>query len=349
MISVGIVGGTGYTGVELLRLLLRHPDVQVSVLTSRTEAGKRVDDMFPSLRGYTDLQFSDLDMNVLKHCDVVFFATPHGVAMKHAAELVAANTKVIDLAADFRLQNLQQFEKWYGLEHSCPDILTESVYGLTELNREKIKQAKVVGNPGCYPTTVQLGLAPLFKSGQELVKPASIIIDAKSGVSGAGRKASLGMIYSENADNFKAYGVAGHRHHPEIVEALENISGQSGVFDQILFIPHLVPMIRGMFSTIYVDLTEQGQNTDLHSLYEIFYADEQFVDVMPSNSSPETRSVRGANQLRIALYKPQPTKLVILVVQDNLVKGAAGQAVQNMNLMFGCAENAGLTGIGLLP
>jgi len=349
VISVGIVGGTGYTGVELLRLLLRHPDVQVSVLTSRTEAGKRVDDMFPSLRGYTDLQFSDLDMNVLKHCDVVFFATPHGVAMKHAAELVAANTKVIDLAADFRLQNLQQFEKWYGLEHSCPDILTESVYGLTELNREKIKQAKVVGNPGCYPTTVQLGLAPLFKSGQELVKPASIIIDAKSGVSGAGRKASLGMIYSENADNFKAYGVAGHRHHPEIVEALENISGQSGVFDQILFIPHLVPMIRGMFSTIYVDLTEQGQNTDLQSLYEIFYADEQFVDVMPSNSLPETRSVRGANQLRIALYKPQPTKLVILVVQDNLVKGAAGQAVQNMNLMFGCAENAGLTGIGLLP
>lgn len=349
MISVGIVGGTGYTGVELLRLLLRHPDVQVSVLTSRTEAGKRVDDMFPSLRGYADLQFSDLDMNVLKHCDVVFFATPHGVAMKHTAELVAANTKVIDLAADFRLQNLQQFEKWYGLEHSCPDILTESVYGLTELNREKIKQAKVVGNPGCYPTTVQLGLAPLFKSEQELVKPASIIIDAKSGVSGAGRKASLGMIYSENADNFKAYGVAGHRHHPEIVEALENISGQSGVFDQILFIPHLVPMIRGMFSTIYVDLTEQGQNTDLQSLYEIFYADEQFVDVMPSSSSPETRSVRGANQLRIALYKPQPTKLVILVVQDNLVKGAAGQAVQNMNLMFGCAENAGLTGIGLLP
>lgn len=349
MISVGIVGGTGYTGVELLRLLLRHPDVQVSVLTSRTEAGKRVDDMFPSLRGHTDLQFSDLDMNILKNCDVVFFATPHGVAMKHAAELVAANTKVIDLAADFRLQNLQQFEKWYGLEHSCPDILTESVYGLTELNREKIKQAKVVGNPGCYPTTVQLGLAPLFKSEQELVKPASIIIDAKSGVSGAGRKASLGMIYSENADNFKAYSVAGHRHHPEIVEALENISGQSGVFDQILFIPHLVPMIRGMFSTIYVDLTEQGQNTDLQSLYEIFYADEQFVDVMPSSSSPETRSVRGANQLRIALYKPQPTKLVILVVQDNLVKGAAGQAVQNMNLMFGCAENAGLTGIGLLP
>ena len=349
MISVGIVGGTGYTGVELLRLLLRHPNVQVAVLTSRTEAGRRVDDMFPSLRGQTDLKYSDLDIQELKKCDVVFFATPHGVAMKHAEELVAANTKVVDLAADFRLQDLAQFEKWYGLEHACPDVLKASAYGLSELNREKIKQANVIGNPGCYPTTVQLGLAPLLKAAEALVKPESIIIDAKSGVSGAGRKASLGMIYSENADNFKAYGVAGHRHHPEIVEALENISGQKGVFDQILFVPHLVPMIRGMFSTIYIDLTEAGQTIDLQSLYEQFYANEQFVDVMPAGSSPETRSVRGANQLRIALYKPQPQKLVILVVQDNLVKGAAGQAVQNMNLMFNFAENAGLDVIGLLP
>ncbi len=349
MISVGIVGGTGYTGVELLRLLLRHPNVQVAVLTSRTEAGRRVNDMFPSLRGQTDLKYSDLDIQELKKCDVVFFATPHGVAMKHAEELVAANTKVVDLAADFRLQDLAQFEKWYGLEHACPDVLKASAYGLSELNREKIKQANVIGNPGCYPTTVQLGLAPVLKAAEALVKPESIIIDAKSGVSGAGRKASLGMIYSENADNFKAYGVAGHRHHPEIVEALENISGQKGVFDQILFVPHLVPMIRGMFSTIYIDLTEAGQTADLQSLYEQFYVNEQFVDVMPAGSSPETRSVRGANQLRIALYKPQPQKLVILVVQDNLVKGAAGQAVQNMNLMFNFAENAGLDVIGLLP
>ena len=349
MISVGIVGGTGYTGVELLRLLLRHPNVQVAVLTSRTEAGRRVDDMFPSLRGQTDLKYSDLDIQELKKCDVVFFATPHGVAMKHAEELVTANTKVVDLAADFRLQDLAQFEKWYGLEHACPDVLKASAYGLSELNREKIKQANVIGNPGCYPTTVQLGLAPVLKATEALVKPESIIIDAKSGVSGAGRKASLGMIYSENADNFKAYGVAGHRHHPEIVEALENISGQKGVFDHILFVPHLVPMIRGMFSTIYIDLTEAGQTIDLQSLYEQFYANEQFVDVMPAGSSPETRSVRGANQLRIALYKPQPQKLVILVVQDNLVKGAAGQAVQNMNLMFNFAENAGLDVIGLLP
>ncbi|MDM1487329.1 N-acetyl-gamma-glutamyl-phosphate reductase [Acinetobacter towneri] len=349
VISVGIVGGTGYTGVELLRLLLRHPNVKVNVLTSRTEAGRRVDDMFPSLRGHTDLCYSDLNIEDLKQCDVVFFATPHGVAMQHAAELVAANTKVVDLAADFRLQDLAQFEKWYGMQHACPEILKDSVYGLSELNREQIKQAQVIGNPGCYPTTVQLGLAPLFKQAEALVKPESIIIDAKSGVSGAGRKASLGMIYSENADNFKAYGVAGHRHHPEIVEALENISGQKNVFNHILFVPHLVPMIRGMLSTIYVDLTDAGDAADLQNLYEQFYANEQFLDVMPANSSPETRSVRGANQLRIALYKPQPKKLVLLVAQDNLVKGAAGQAVQNMNLMFGFAENAGLEVIGLLP
>ncbi|EOR07785.1 N-acetyl-gamma-glutamyl-phosphate reductase [Acinetobacter sp. ANC 3926] len=349
MISVGIVGGTGYTGVELLRLLLRHSQVQVRILTSRTEAGKRVADMFPSLRGHTALEFSDLDLDQLAQCDVVFFATPHGVAMQHVEKLIAAGTKVIDLAADFRLQDLVQFEKWYGMQHSCPAILKDSVYGLTELNREKIKQAQVIGNPGCYPTTVQLGLAPLLKNVDQLIQTQSIIVDAKSGVSGAGRKASLGMIYSENADNFKAYGVAGHRHHPEIVEALENISGQKGQFDQLIFVPHLVPMIRGMLSTIYVDLTEQGQQLDLQALYEDFYKDERFVDVMPANSSPETRSVRGANELRIALYRPQANKLIILVAQDNLVKGAAGQAIQNMNLMFGFDEAAGLEGIGLLP
>ncbi|AHB91192.1 N-acetyl-gamma-glutamyl-phosphate reductase [Acinetobacter baumannii ZW85-1] len=349
MISVGIVGGTGYTGVELLRILLRHPKAQVRVLTSRTEAGKPVADMFPNLRGHTDLQFSDLNIDALKECDVVFFATPHGVAMQHAKDLIAVGTKVIDLAADFRLQNLEQFEKWYGMEHACPDVLKDSVYGLTELNREKIKQAQVIGNPGCYPTTVQLGLAPLLKSAQALIETKNIIIDAKSGVSGAGRKVSLGMIYSENADNFKAYGVAGHRHHPEILEALENIAGKKDVFEGLLFVPHLVPMIRGMLSTIYVDLTEAGKQTDLQALYENFYANEKFVDVMPANSSPETRSVRGANELRIALYKPQPNKLIILAAQDNLVKGASGQAVQNMNLMFGFNEDEGLQGIGLLP
>lgn len=349
MISVGIVGGTGYTGVELLRLLLQHPQVRVDVLTSRTEAGKRIDDMFPSLRGYCDLVFSDLNIEQLKQCDVVFFATPHGVAMKHAKELVAANTKVIDLAADFRLQNLEQFEKWYKIEHLCPDVLVKSVYGLTELNREQIKQADVVGNPGCYPTTVQLGLAPLLMQQELLIEPQSIVIDAKSGVSGAGRKAELGILFSEVSDSMKAYGVTGHRHHPEIVERLEAIAGQKGIFDGLVFVPHLIPMIRGMLSTIYVDLTEVGQKTDIQALYEQFYANEKFVDVMPTGSSPETRSVRGANQLRIAIHRPSARKLLILVAQDNLVKGASGQAIQNMNLMCGLPEDMGLNHIALLP
>lgn len=349
MISVGIVGGTGYTGVELLRLLLQHPKVRVDVLTSRTEAGKRIDDMFPSLRGYCDLVFSDLNIEQLKQCDVVFFATPHGVAMKHAKELVAANTKVIDLAADFRLQNLEQFEKWYKIEHLCPDVLVKSVYGLTELNREQIKQADVVGNPGCYPTTVQLGLAPLLMQQELLIEPQSIVIDAKSGVSGAGRKAELGILFSEVSDSMKAYGVTGHRHHPEIVERLEAIAGQKGIFDGLIFVPHLIPMIRGMLSTMYVDLTEAGQAVDIQALYEQFYANEKFVDVMPTGSSPETRSVRGANQLRIAIHRPSARKLLILVAQDNLVKGASGQAIQNMNLMCGLPEDMGLNHIALLP
>lgn len=349
VIEVGIVGGTGYTGIELIRLLLQHPKARLKCLTSRTEAGQKVADMFPSLRGVLDLAFSPLDIELLKTCDVVFFATPHGVAMHHAQALVAAGVKVIDLAADFRLQNLQQFQRWYGMEHACPDILRQSAYGLSELNRDKIKTAQVVANPGCYPTTVQLGLAPLLKSTQDLIDYQNIIIDAKSGVSGAGRKASMGMIYTENADNFKAYGVAGHRHHPEIVEALEHISGKQGVFEGLTFVPHLVPMIRGMLSTIYVNLTEHGTQTDIQKLFEQFYQHEQFVDVMPANSQPETRSVRGANHLRIALYQPIPNRLVIVVVQDNLVKGASGQAIQNMNIMFGLEESLGLASIGLLP
>lgn len=349
MIDVGIVGGTGYTGIELIRLLLQHPKARLKCLTSRTEAGVKVADMFPSLRGVVDLVFSGLDIDLLKSCDVVFFATPHGVAMKYAAELTVAGVKVIDLAADFRLQNLEQFRKWYDMEHECPDVLKQSVYGLVELNREKIKTAQVIGNPGCYPTTVQLGLAPLLKSSEDLIDYHNIIIDAKSGVSGAGRKASMSLIYTENTDNFKAYAVAGHRHHPEIVEALEHISGKQGVFNGLTFVPHLVPMIRGMLSTIYVNLTPQGQSIEIQKLFEDFYQNEFFVDVMPANSQPETRSVRGANYLRIALYQPLPNRLVIVVVQDNLVKGASGQAIQNMNIMFGFEETLGLDNIGLLP
>lgn len=350
MISVGIVGGTGYTGVELVRILLRHPHVQIKALTSRTEAGMRVDAMFPSLRGLTDLEFSNVDQDVLNQCDVVFFATPHGVAMKQARDLVEAGVKVIDLAADFRLKNTSEFEKWYGMPHACPDLLAESVYGLPEINREAIKAARIIGNPGCYPTTVQLGLLPLLKAQEQLVQFDTLIVDAKSGVSGAGRKAETSLLFSEASDNFKAYGVKGHRHHPEIVQGLDAMGQQKGWFDQMIFVPHLVPMIRGMFTTMYLKLTEQGKQTDLQTLFETAYANEFFVDVMPAGSLPETRSVRGANQLRIALYRPNDgDTLVILVVQDNLVKGASGQAVQNMNLMFGLPETTGLEVVPLLP
>lgn len=349
MIKVGIVGGTGYTGVELIRLLSQHPNAEITLLTSRSEAGRRVDDMFPSLRGVSDLVFSDLDEPTLAECDVVFFATPHGVAMKHAKFLTENNTKVIDLAADFRLKDTTVFEKWYKMPHACPDILATSVYGLAEINREKIANAQVIGNPGCYPTTVELGLAPLLKN--NLLDPNSgIIIDAKSGVSGAGRKAELGSLYSEVADSLKAYGVAGHRHQPEIVETLSGMFDNQFNFDNLIFVPHLVPMIRGMLSTIYVDLNSQGTQADIQALYEDFYQNEYFIDVMPKGSSPDTRSVRGSNRLRIALHlQANSHKLIILVAQDNLVKGAAGQAVQNMNIMFGMDEKLGLTVVPIVP
>ena len=345
-IKVGIVGGTGYTGVELLRLLAIHPSVEMTVITSRGEAGMAVADMFPSLRGYVDLAFSDPATANLNACDVVFFATPHGVAMSQAQALLAANVKVIDLAADFRLQDTAVFEKWYKMPHSCPDILSKAVYGVPELNREQIKSAQVIGNPGCYPTTVLLGLAPLLEQGL-IDFSAPIIADAKSGVSGAGRKAEVATLFAESSDSMKAYGVAGHRHHPEIHAQLTQLAG---VDVQFIFVPHLIPMIRGMLSTIYVKLTDKANAIDLQALYQHRYQHERFVDVMPAGSLPETRSVRGSNQLRIALHKQADSRyLTLVVVQDNLVKGAAGQAVQNMNIMFDLPETTGLEVVPLLP
>jgi N-acetyl-gamma-glutamyl-phosphate reductase len=345
-IRVGIVGGTGYTGVELLRLLAIRPDVELTVITSRGEAGMLVADMFPSLRGYVDLAFTDPATANLNACDVVFFATPHGVAMSQAQALLAANVKVIDLAADFRLQDTAVFEKWYKMPHSCPDILSKAVYGIPELNREQIKSAQVIGNPGCYPTTVLLGLAPLLEQGL-IDFSAPIIADAKSGVSGAGRKAEVATLFAESSDTMKAYGVAGHRHHPEIHAQLSKLAGTDL---QLIFVPHLITMIRGMLSTIYVKLTDKANATDLQALYQQRYQHERFVDVMPAGSLPETRSVRGSNQLRIALHRHGETGyLTLVVVQDNLVKGAAGQAVQNMNIMFDLPETTGLEVVPLLP
>jgi N-acetyl-gamma-glutamyl-phosphate reductase len=343
MIRIGIVGGTGYTGVELLRLLAGHPQADVRAITSRKDAGMPVADMFPSLRGRFDLAFADPGAADLRSCNVVFFATPHGVAMAQARELLAAGVRIIDLAADFRLKDPTVFEKWYGIPHACPDLLAEAAYGLPELNRAAIATARIVANPGCYPTTMQLGFAPLLEAG--IIDASKLIADCKSGVSGAGRKAELGLLYSEVSDSFKAYGVKGHRHHPETVEQLARCSPTP---IGLVFTPHLVPMIRGMHSTLYAELTRK--DVDLQDLFEKRYAGEAFVDVLPAGSTPDTRSVRASNMLRIAVHRPAGSNLVmLLVVQDNLVKGASGQAVQCMNLMFGLPETTGLTALSVLP
>ncbi|CAN7718413.1 N-acetyl-gamma-glutamyl-phosphate reductase [Pseudoduganella sp. LjRoot289] len=345
MIKVGIVGGTGYTGVELLRLLAVHPQVQLTAITSRKEDGLPVADMYPSLRGRVNLAFSAPDKVDLSQCDVVFFATPHGVAMEQAPALLKAGVKVIDLAADFRIKDQAVFEKTYKIPHTAPQLIEQAVYGLPELNREDVKGAKLIANPGCYPTTMQLGFVPLLKAG--IVDAGNLIADCKSGVSGAGRKAEIGTLFSEASDNFKAYGVSGHRHTPETVAQLQRFSSDKV---RLIFTPHLVPMIRGMHSTLYARLNKDVTNEALQALFEDAYKDQPFVDVMPFGSHPETRSTRGANMLRLALHRPDNgDTVVVLVVQDNLVKGASGQAVQCMNLMFGLEEGMGLDNIALLP
>lgn len=343
MIKVGVVGGTGYTGVELLRLLVLHPQVELCVVTSRADAGTPVSRMFPSLRGYVDLAFSHPDEAHLNRCDLVFFATPNGIAMQQTRALLDAGVRVIDLAADFRIKDVAEWEKWYGMTHACPDLVAEAVYGLPEVNREHIGKARLVANPGCYPTAVQLGFFPLLESG--LVDAGSLIADAKSGVSGAGRKEEIGLLFSEASDNFKAYGVPGHRHLPEIRQGLASAAGRDV---GLTFVPHLTPMIRGIHATLYGRLL--GEAGDLQALFEQRYADEPFVDVMPAGSHPETRSVRGANRCRIAVHRPQGGDVVVVLsVIDNLVKGAAGQAVQNMNIMFGLPEALALDNVPLLP
>ncbi|GAA4014086.1 N-acetyl-gamma-glutamyl-phosphate reductase [Actimicrobium antarcticum] len=347
MIKVGIVGGTGYTGVELLRLLATHPEVELTAITSRKEDGLPVADMYPSLRGRVALSFSAPEKARLNECDVVFFATPHGVAMAQAPALLDAGIKVIDLAADFRLQDTAVFEQWYGMPHACPSLLAEAVYGLPEVNRAAIAKARLIGLPGCYPTSMQLGYAPLLAGATPLVNEASLIADCKSGVSGAGRKAEVGSLMAEASDNFKAYGVKGHRHLPETVQGLQAISGRPV---GLTFVPHLVPMIRGIHSTLYAQILPEASNTDFQALYEQHFAGERFVDVMPAGSHPETRSVRASNMLRIAVHRPgNGNLLVILVVEDNLVKGAAGQGVQCMNIMFGLDESLGLMHVPVMP
>lgn len=343
MITAGIVGATGYTGVELLRLLAQHPEVEVRCVTSRSEAGLPVADYFPSLRGHVGVAFSEPDPSMLGSCDVVFFATPNGTAMHLARELLDAGTRVIDLSADFRIRDVSVWEKWYGLTHACPDLVAEAVYGLPELNRSAIHEARLLANPGCYPTAVQLGLFPLLRHG--LVDPGRLIADVKSGVSGAGRKAAVGTLLCEASESMQAYGVGGHRHQPEIVQGLNQVSQ---VPVSLTFMPHLTPMIRGIHASLYATLKDSS--VDLQSLYEDDYADEPFVDVLPAGSSPDTRNVRGTNVCQLAVCRPPyDDTVVVLAVEDNLVKGAAGQAVQNMNIMFGLRETSGIDLIAAVP
>ena len=342
MIKIGIVGGTGYTGVELLRILAQHPQAQLVAITSRKEAGMPVAEMFPSLRGAVDLRFSDPKDAGLAACDLVFFATPNGIAMTQAQALLSGGVKVIDLAADFRIKDIAVWEKWYGMTHACPELVNEAVYGLPEVNREAIKGARIVANPGCYPTATQLGFLPLVEAG--VVDDQHLIADTKSGVSGAGRKAETHILFAEASDNFKAYGVAGHRHLPEVRQGLARAAGHEV---GLTFVPHLVPMIRGIHATLYGRLTKA---VDLQALFEKRYADEPFVDVLPAGSQPDTRSVRASNHCRIAVHRPQGGDMVVVLsVIDNLVKGAAGQAIQNMNLMFGLPETTGLMQVPVLP
>jgi N-acetyl-gamma-glutamyl-phosphate reductase len=342
MIKVGIVGGTGYTGIELLRILARHQESNLVTITSRKEAGTPVSEIFPSLRGVTDLSFSDPAKSELRGCDVVFFATPNTVAMGEAKALLEAGVRIVDLSSDFRISDASVWEKWYKVKHVAPELLQQAVYGLPEINREKIRNARLVANPGCYPTAVQLGLLPLLEAGN--VDLAHLIADAKSGVSGAGKRTEEHLLFSEASDNFKAYGVSGHRHWPEIMQGLAAVAGKSV---GLTFVPHLVPMIRGIHATLYAQITKTA---DFQKIFEDRYQGEPFVDVLPAGSEPDTRSVRAANSCRIAVHRPQGgDTLVVLSVIDNLVKGASGQAVQNMNIMFGLEETMGLSHVAVVP
>lgn len=349
MIKLGIVGGTGYTGVELLRLLCRHPQASLQVITSRSESGRRLDDLFPNLRGHCDLSFTDPDVATLAACDVVFYATPHNVAMQMVPELLARGTRIIDLSADFRLRDAELWSRWYGEPHACPELLAQAVYGLPEVNRAAIADASLVACPGCYPTSVQLGFLPLLKAG--VIDPTSLIANAASGVSGAGRQAKVDNLLSEVSDSFKAYAVSGHRHLPEIEQGLSDALGSPA---RVTFVPHLLPTIRGIHATLYAKLQAISgvlpDEAQLQQILKEFYANEPFVDVLPPGEWPQTRSVRGGNICRLAVARPQAgDTVVVMSVIDNLVKGASGQAIQAMNIMFGLEETTGLEIVALLP
>ncbi len=344
-IKAGIVGGTGYTGVELMRLLLRHPQVEISCVTSRADAGTSVSAIYPHLHGLLDIDFIEPRVDALAGCDVVFFATPHGIALEMASTLLDRGVRVIDLSPDFRLKNAASWEHWYGQKHTQPQLLRDAVYGLPEVNRKAIVKASLVACPGCYPTAVQLGFLPMLEAG--LIDPAQLIADVKSGVSGAGRKAAISGLMSEAGESVKAYAASGHRHLPEIVAGLEAVTGDS---IGLTFVPHLMPMIRGIHATLYGKLIDTNELQVIQAMYEQRYANEPFVTVLPADSHPDTQDVRMSNRCQIAIHQPQGENVVVVLsVIDNLVKGAAGQAVQNLNLMFGFDEITGLDAVACYP
>jgi len=350
MVRAGIAGATGYTGLELVQWIQRHPVLTIGWLTSESSAGKTFSDVHAAPWAIPLITLADAYERA-SDVDVVFLCLPHGESIEAARRFAVAGLRVIDLSADFRLETADAYRKWYSAEHSAPELLSEFVYGLCEVNREQLRGARLIANPGCYPTSVKLGLMPVLEPSDAhadpLIDSLSIIADCKSGVSGAGRKAEVHTLLAEASDNFKAYGVSGHRHWPEIRQGLSAIAGRPV---NLVFTPHLVPMIRGIHSTLYARLTPAGLATDLQALYEARFASEPFVDVMPAGSTPDTRSVRASNMARIAIHRPPDSDLLmVLVVEDNLVKGASGQAVQAMNLMFGLPEEMGLTQIPILP
>ena len=346
MLNVAIVGASGYTGLELIRLLDRHPQVTISCVTSEQSAGKRISEIFPTLRGRCDLILEPLDpAAITAKADLIFTALPHQAAMKVVPDFLAAGKKVVDLSADYRLHDPAVYGAWYE-PHLNPELLPEAVFGLPELRRDTIKQARLVANPGCYPTSVILGLKPLLESG--MIDPASIIADSKSGTSGAGRSAKVDSLYCEVNDSFKAYGVGGtHRHTPEIEQELSELAGSPVT---ITFTPHLVPMDRGILSTIYATPTRAVTTDELVALYADTYQDEPFVRPLAKGQFPSTAFVRGSNFCDIGITLDNRTnRIVVVSVIDNLVKGASGQAIQNMNLICGFAETSGLEGLAIFP
>ncbi|HEY6873303.1 MAG TPA: N-acetyl-gamma-glutamyl-phosphate reductase [Geobacteraceae bacterium] len=346
MLKVAIVGASGYTGVELLRILHTHPEAAVTCVTSEQSAGKRISEVFPSLRGRCDLVLENLEpVRVAEKADFIFTALPHKAAMEVVPTFLKLGKKVVDLSADYRLRDAKEYERWYEL-HMSPELLKQAVYGLPELKRARIADASLAANPGCYPTSIILGLAPLLK--KRLIDPATVIADSKSGVSGAGRSTKVDNLFCEVNDGFKAYAVGGvHRHIPEIEQELSLLAGTKMT---ISFTPHLVPMDRGILSTVYAVPAEPLAAAELLNAYADFYKGEPFVRVLPEGSFPSTAHVRGSNFCDIGLTVDSRTGRVIVVSAiDNLVKGASGQAVQNMNAMNGFPENMGLEGLPLFP